>query len=160
SVVRQMNARGLTVGETYQLGNSTVQRNYGYDARGYLESSSDPASSSHYAYDASGLIASASDAQGNRPIVRSSGSIKAGTETYSVDAMGRIIAHGDLTVEYGPTGDLERAARGADEFRFAYDEAGQRVLKYKNGAPVAAFVNGAYITEDTVIAPVNVAGVN
>jgi RHS repeat-associated protein len=160
SVARQRNARGLTAGETFQVGGSTVQRSYGYDARGYLVSSSDPAGSSQYAYDASGLISAASDARGNRPIARSAGTITAGSETYAVDAMGRVVAHGDLTVEYGPTGDIERASRGADEFRFAYDEAGQRVLKYKNGAPVAAFVNGAYLTEDTLVAPVHVAGVN
>ncbi|WP_437966603.1 RHS repeat-associated core domain-containing protein [Sorangium sp. So ce260] len=152
-------ARGLTATETFALDGASLTRSYGYDARGYLVSSSDAAETAGYAYDASGLISAASDASGDRPIARTLSSITAGSESYSVDAMGRVVAHDDLVVEYGPSGHIEHAWRGQDAFGFAYDEAGQRVLKYKNGTPVAAYVAGAYLDEDGLIEPVNVAGV-
>ncbi|WP_437972808.1 RHS repeat-associated core domain-containing protein [Sorangium sp. So ce295] len=155
----EKNARGLMAAEIFELGDDTLRRGYRYDARGFLVGASDGAGSASYSYDASGLIASASDELGDRPIARSAAAITAGGESYQVDAMGRVTAHDDLTVEYGPSGDVERAYRGADELRFAYDEAGQRVLKYRNGVPVAGYVAGAYLSEDGLVEPVNVAGI-
>lgn len=159
SVGWHRDARGLTSEETFAIGPDAVHRTYGYDARGHLTHASDERGSASYAYDASGLISSASDERGDRPITRSGSTITAGGEGYTLDAMGRVVAHNDLTVAYGPTGDLEQAWRGADAFRFVYDEQGQRLLKFRNGSPVAAYIGGAHLDPDHLVEPVSAAGV-
>lgn len=153
------NARGRTSLETYELGDDALHRSYAYDGRGFLTGVSDEGGDASYAYDAAGLISAAHDERGARPIARGASSIVAGGEIYELDGLGRVVEHGDLRVEYGPSGELERATRGATTLRYAYDEAGQRVLKYRDGAPVAAFLAGAYLDADKLVEPVAVDGV-
>ncbi|MCU0682317.1 MAG: hypothetical protein MUF34_08700 [Polyangiaceae bacterium] len=159
AVTWSRNARGRTSLETYELGDDAVHRSYTYDARGFLASSADETGTASYAYDAAGLISSSDDARGSRPIGREASAITAGAERYDLDALGRVVAHGDLHLAYGPSGELERATRGAMTLRYAYDEAGQRVLKFRHGAPVAAFIGGAYLDADKLVEPVEIEGV-
>lgn len=153
------NVRGTIAEETYTLGGSTRHRGYTYDGRGFLTAMADESSAATYAYDETGLISAATDHLGSRPITRTATTIAAGDRSYGLDAMGRVVSQGGLTVAYGPSGHLEQAWRDGHALRFVYDESGQRILKYRDGAPVAAYINGAYLDASALVEPVNVAGV-
>lgn len=153
------NERDLTARETVTAGGETVARDYTYDARRFLVGSDDASGETAYAYDAAGLVSNAEDQAGERAIVRAPGTITAGGETYVLDAMGRVIQRGDLAVTYGPSGHLEHATRSGDTYAFAYDESGNRVLKYEDGVPVAGYVAGGFLGSDGFVEGITIQGV-
>ncbi len=168
SLTWRKNARGLVASETFGVATSQRRRNYAYDVRGYLKSTSDQvksgttwtaAGAASYDYDEAGLITFASDPFGGGEILRTENEITRDGESYGVDAMGRVVSHDDLEVEYGPSGMIERATRGAMSFEYSYDERGERVLKRSNGVPAAAYINAAYLTASRLIEPLEVGGV-
>jgi RHS repeat-associated protein len=155
----ERNNRGLVSAEriTWTEGNNAPankDRIYDYDARGFLKTSG----TQSYQYGADGLPTRTVDSLGTRTFTRSGKILKAGTVSYVFDAAGRIISRGSLNLEYGPSGQLDKATRGTDVFTFIYDEAGQRVGKFKNGAPVAMYLGDAMLTADGLFEPVRVAG--
>jgi RHS repeat-associated protein len=152
------NARGLLDTETLGVGSASVTRTYGYSPQRFLTSSSDTQVSYGYGYDGSGLINSISDADGERSITRSAGALDTGGVAYAFDASGRTIQRGDLTLHYGANGHLASATRGNDCFGFVYDENGNRILKTKNGTPVAAYVEEGYLDENGLIEPLLAGG--
>jgi len=159
SVNWTLNERGLVSQEYTTLDANTVDRGYDYDARGFLTQSLDGVQSSSFSYTRTGMPSTISDLQGSRSVFRgSSSTIDVGGVAYTYDSLGRVVEKGDLSLAYGPHGQLARATRGADEWTFGYDEAGNRLWKKHNGQFVAAYVNGAYATATRVIRPVHVAG--
>lgn len=158
SVAWQRNARGLIASEAFALDGATLAKAYSYDARGFLVGAQVGGDHETYAYDEGGLLTTIADALGDRDIVRDASSIAAGGALHQLDGSGRIISRGDLTVEYGASGQIERAMRNGHQYTFSYDEAGQRVLKYQDGEPVAAYVGGGFLSEGGLLEPVEVAG--
>lgn len=155
----QFNARGLIERESLVVGASATVRDYQYDERGFLIDASDAKETSSYSYTDAGLPYTTSDMQGTRVVARGTAStLTIDGTTYTWDAMGRVITKGDVSLEYGPDGQLARARRGGDEWTYLYDETGQRLLELENGVHQAAFVGGAYATDRRVIRPVRIAG--
>jgi RHS repeat-associated protein len=116
--------------------------------------------SATYSYSPSGLPTSINDLKGSRALAGPGAGVfyNAGGKTYTHDQAGRLVKKGDLSLSYGPDGQLARATRGSDSWEYLYDEAGRRVLKLKNGKPVAAYLDGSYFTDKGVVDPVKVAG--
>ncbi|MCB9603669.1 MAG: hypothetical protein H6721_03840 [Sandaracinus sp.] len=138
-------------------GESAVQeadRTHVRDARGFVVEGGD----ARYTYADDGLPASANDLAGARDFEREGDVLQAGDVTYRFDSQGRVVARDDARFEYGPDGHLARAFVGDRALDYVYDDAGQRVLKRVDGAPVAGFVDGAVVTEDTFVEPIRVAG--
>jgi RHS repeat-associated protein len=154
-----LDARALVARELVSFNGAYRDRAYGYDARGFLTAATDAESSARYTYTSSGLPATADDVLGQRSVNRTGAqSIDAGGTVYEVDALGRIARKGDLAFDYGPAGELAAARRGDTLWGFHYGHAGNRLLKTENGRPVAAYVDGGYLTADQFITPVHVAG--
>lgn len=157
--------RALMGAETVTVDGAPRTLTYGYDERRFLTSSTDSAevsatagASAFYWYDAAGLMTASGDAAGLRGVSGAGAVVQAGDVTYEYDAQGRVIRRGDLVMGYGPDGHLERAERGTRSWRFVYDEDGQRLVKLEAGAPVAAYVAGAYVTQASVVVPYSIEG--
>ena len=117
--------------------------------------------SATYSYNAAGLVTSVSDLKGTRTVSAPGAGVSSsvGGKTYTYDQSGRLVQKGDLSLSYGPDGQVATARRGTDTWSFIYDEAGNRVAKLKNGKFVAAYIDGSYLTDDGFVDPVKVAGV-
>jgi RHS repeat-associated protein len=152
------NARGTIDSETIATAGVERTRFYGYDARGFLTAADDDTTSATYAYDQSGLPTGATDTAGDRSLVKSGGVIEANGVTYAFDDLGRLVTKGDLTLEYGPTGEVELAHTKSEAWGYLYDEAGQRLAKTVDGVPVGVLVAGGYLTATTFSLPVRVLG--
>src|SRR3954471_24042132 len=79
-----------------------------------------------YDYDSLGLPTAVRDGAG----ARTSG---AG----ATDALGRALVRGDVTLTYGPDGQIASATKGTDTVAYVYDETGQRILKRTNSVVAA-----------------------
>jgi RHS repeat-associated protein len=79
---------------------------------------------------------------------------------YTADALGRVTARGDLSLEYGPTGDAAVARRGGRTFTFTYDEQGRRLVKREGATIRAVYVGHALLdaATDTLYVPFEVDG--
>ncbi|HWM84279.1 MAG TPA: HNH endonuclease, partial [Kofleriaceae bacterium] len=153
------NARGLVASETIGLGEDSWLRSYGYDSRGYLTRSEDPAQLATYSYMPAGLPNQITDERGTRTVFRGSArAITVAGIPYAYDASGRVTARGGTTFTYGPDGHLAEARAGARTLAYRYDADGNRILKYEDGSPTAGFLGGGYLTGDGFIAPVEIAG--
>jgi RHS repeat-associated protein len=149
------NDRGLIASEALDLGDQSWLRSYGYDPRGFLTRSEDADQLSTYSYTSAGLPAQVTDEFGSRTVLRGTAhSLNVAGVPYTWDSSGRVIARDDATFTYGPDGQLSEAHIGARVVRYSYDSEGNRILKFEGGAPVAAFIGGGFLTNDSFIAPV------
>jgi RHS repeat-associated protein len=105
-----------------------------------------------------GLPTAITDALGTRALARTGSSLRAGDREYRYDDLGRVIRKGDLQLAYGPDGHLAEARRGNRAWRYYHDEHGQRLFQEQDGRIVAAFVDGAYLTDSGFLTPVRLAG--
>ncbi|WP_205525547.1 RHS repeat-associated core domain-containing protein [Pyxidicoccus trucidator] len=152
-------ARGLVETETFQVGSQSLTRTHGYSAQRFLTSSTDAQSAYTYAYDALGLPSAVTVNGVTRQVKAEQGRVKLGTTVHTLDALGRTVSRGDLVLAYGPHGHIARATRGTETFEFVYDEAGLRLLKKKDGAAVAAYLEeGAYLDATGVTRPFKLGG--
>lgn len=152
-----VDARGHVVRESIQNGASVWDRDYTYDARGFLVESQDADHLATYSYDSAGLPEVIDDLAGQRSVNHhGAASIDVAGVIYEFDSMGRVIRKGDLDLEYGPNGQLAVARRGMDEWHYYYDEAGHRLLKTESGYPIAAYLGGSYMDDTAFIEPFKV----
>jgi RHS repeat-associated protein len=153
------NNRGFIADEAIDLSDQSWLRSYAYDSRGYLDRAEDAEHLSTYTYTSAGLPNQIADERGTRTVFRgSSRTIDVGDIPYVYDASGRVTARGDATFTYGPDGNLFAANQGARTLVYHYDADGNRLLKYENGVPVAAYLGGAHLTNDTFVDPVKIGG--
>jgi RHS repeat-associated protein len=140
-----LDERGLVHRETYQNAGARTVRDILHDARGWLAR----ASAIDYAYGASGLLhAIGADAD-----------LTVGGVRHRWDSAGRLIQKGDLTLGYGPSGELASAQRGGRQIAYVHDERGQRLLKRVNGQVVSARVAGGLLLARGLVLPVTIEGV-
>jgi RHS repeat-associated protein len=151
-------ARGLTESETYSFGAVPELHRYLHDPRGFLASVDAGARSASYTYDASGRPLHASDEDGDRPIARDGRRLVAGSHDYELDGAGRVVRRDDLSLAYGPDGQLASATRGARSWSYLHDESGVRLARVENGRPVAAWLGGGYLDEAGFVLPVTIEG--
>jgi len=154
-----LDARGLIASESVERDGSNEARSYGYDARGFLTAVDGPDVSDRYTYTASGLPQTIEDAAGARTVHKSGSELVVGGTTYRWDAAGRVVTRGDLTLHYGPDGEIDRATRPGREVGYVYDESGMRVLKLVDGAPAMAWLAGGVLTATGFVEPLDVEGV-
>jgi RHS repeat-associated protein len=156
---QRFNARGLVELEGLAIGNVSFARQYDYWGQRFLKSSKDPQNQYAYDYDSFGLPTRVKKNQDTaRGLVRSGATLTAGTVTYKFDGLGRTIQKGDLTLTYGPDGQVAMATRGGSTWGFLYDEKGQRLVKFADGKPVAAYLDQGYLDADGLSEPVKFAG--
>ena len=159
STALRLDARGFLARESFAVGGKNLLRSYDYSAQGFLTHAQDAENAYTYTFDGAGLPQSVEDANGHRDLIAGSGSLTSGGTTYTFDALGRTVTKGDLTLEYGPNGHLARATRGTSEWGYLYDEAGQRLMKFAGGTPVAAYLEGgAYLDANALTEPFTFAG--
>ncbi len=155
----QRDERGLIDYETFSAADTSWRQDYAYDARRFLQTSTDGQDQSSYAYTTTGLPSTVTDLAGTRRVDRGSArQLTVNGDTYAWDAQGRIIRKGDLELLYGPNGDVATARVDGRTIDYRYDDDGQRLLKLENGAPVAAFLGGSYITADDALTPIRIMG--
>lgn len=159
-IVWQMDARGFVGQETVNAAGATWMRSYSYSNRGFLEGQHDSNGrlEGAWQYDADGLPTYSEDLTGARTITRSPGMLQAGGTTYLFDDLGRVIERDGDRFTYGPSGRIETAQIGPDTIEMSYDRAGNRILKRKNGAVVAAYVGGAHLSAGGFIEALRVDG--
>jgi RHS repeat-associated protein len=133
--------RGFPEVETLDVGGVRRTRRYGYGARGFLASSADEDGALDYRYDADGLP-----------------ELPAAVANATCDDTGALATLGDLTLAYGPDGQLASATRGGHVFRFVTDEDGRRLVKLADGVPVAGFVPEGYLDARRLVEPVRFDG--
>ncbi len=160
STSQVLNDREFVETESFATGASPpLQRHYSYAPQGFLSSATDPGNTYVYGFDAFGLSRSIQKAGVKRDFVTQGNSLTVGGVKYTFDRLGRAVTRGALAFEYGPDGQLARATRGSSEWRFLYDEAGQRLLKVAQGAPSAAYLeSGALLEPGGLIEPVSFGG--
>ena len=150
--------RGLVGHETISVADQSWLRTYDHDARGFLTGADDDGQHSSYSYTAAGLLDRITDSNGARNVFRGDATtLSAGGITYTYDSSGRVVARGGAAFTYGPDGQLSTAQVGDRTLTYAYDADGNRLVKYENGAPVAAYLGG-YLTEDSFVEPVEIGG--
>ena len=88
--------------------------------------------------------------------MRSGDSMAAGSLVVTFDDLGRAVTRGDLTLSYGPDGQVATARRGSASWTFIYDEKGQRRIKLAGGAAIAAFLDEGYLDGTGFVEPVSV----
>jgi hypothetical protein len=107
-----------------------------------------------YTFDPSGLATSVGSGTVSYAIARTGDTMHAGADTYRFDSLGRVNAIDDLSLTYGPDGQIAAAARGAETISYVYDEDGHRILKKTNGTPTAAYMGDTYVTATELDEPV------
>lgn len=155
----QLDPRGLVASETFTQAGPPVRRDYAYDGRRQLVAAAVGGTTSSYSYTASGLPATVQDELGARVVHRSGRTQWIGELLYTWDAAGRLIGKGEWSFSYGPSGQLETAQRPGRTVSYVYDEAGARLLKRVDGAPVRAEVGGGILMEDRFVELVLIGGV-
>jgi RHS repeat-associated protein len=160
SVAWKLNSRGLTGQEAMRFGATQLTRQYSYSEQGFLTRAQDAQRTYGYGFDAAGLPSSITDAAGMRALVAGSGALTAGGVTYTFDGLGRTVTRGNLTLTYGPNGQVATAQKGGGSWSFLYDEGGQRILKRDaSGNPVAAYLAGGnYLDDSGLTQPMRVDG--
>ncbi|MBM7112113.1 RHS repeat-associated core domain-containing protein [Archangium primigenium] len=156
----QLNARGLLDVESVSAGGTSLSRVYGYSSRGFLSSSTDAQHAYAYGFDSSGLPSSIEEGGVRRDLLRSGQTLTAGGVTYTFDDQGRAVSRDDLAFRYGPDGNLAAAGRdGVEQWSFLYDEKGQRLMKFADGVPVAAYLDqGLYLDATGLTQPLHFGG--
>ncbi|MFP2959101.1 polymorphic toxin-type HINT domain-containing protein [Myxococcus sp. 1LA] len=150
----RFNARGLIESEAVAINGSSLLREYGYTPQKYLSSSVDGDGTYTYEHSGDGLPTAIQEGSVRRDLHSSGATLTAGGVTYTFDTLGRTVSKGDLTLTYGPHGQLSQASRGSQMWDFIYDENGQRLLKRSGGLPVAAYLEGgAYLDASGLTAP-------
>lgn len=155
---QRMDTRGLVASETIQVGALSLQRDYGYSAQRFLTASTDARKAYGYSFDASGLPTRIVEDGAAKDIIQTGSTIVAGQLNCTLDDLGRTVQRGDLSLEYGPDGQVARAQRGSRVWTFLYDEAGHRLAKLEGGAHVAAYLEEGYLDAAELVQPVRVAG--
>jgi RHS repeat-associated protein len=158
STSTRMSARGLVEWERYRVGATSRLRSFGYTDQRFMETATDEGGSFAYAYDPSGLPTSIAEGSAATSIVRSGSTITAWNVVRSTDDLGRTIQRGDLTLAYGPDGQLQQAQRGTRTWTFVHDEGGHRLAKLEGGSVTAAYVEDAYLDGSQLIEPVRIGG--
>jgi RHS repeat-associated protein len=158
SVSERLNDRGLVQAEQFQIGGLAVTRQFGYSSQRFLTSSVDALRTWGYAFDPSGLPTRITEDGAVTDLVRSGNTLTAGQLVSTLDGLGRTVSRGDLSLEYGPNGQVATARRGTQEWTFVYDENGRRLAKAAGGVPVAAYTDAGFLDERELVSPVKVAG--
>lgn len=153
-----MNSRGLVGTETLSAGTTSVSRVYEYSAQRFLWKSSDALATYEYGFDDLGLPTSIKRDDDSKPIVRFGNTLTAGSVVYTFDVLGQTTRRGDLTLTYGPDGQIATATRGSSSWSFVHDEAGQRLLKRSGATPLAAYLEEGYLDATGLTERVQVAG--
>lgn len=146
SVDRRFNSRGVVDHDDLVVGATSLRRSYAYTDERFLASSVDARSTSSYVYSPSGLPTAITE---NRVPVQIS---------TDEDDLGRTIVRDDLRLSYGPDGQLSSATRGSVTWTYIHDEDGQRLLKYRDGSPVAAYPEEGFLDATGFTQPVKLAG--
>ena len=150
---------GLVASEAIDLADQSWLRTFGYEPRGYLASAEDADQLSTYTYTATGLPDQIADQRGSRAVFRGAArTITVAGIPYTYDASGRVIARGAAAFTYGPDGHLATATVGGRNLSYRHDADGNRILKYEGGVPVAGYLGGAYLTSDSFVEPIDIAG--
>ena len=158
ATAQQMNPRGLVDHEEFQAGGTSSLRRYTYSSQRFVATAGDAQHAYGYGFDGFGLP-SWVDQDGTRTtIVQSGDTMAAGTLVMRFDALGRTASRGDLTLSYGPDGQLEMAGRGAKIWSFIYDEKGERRVKVEDGVPAAAYFEEGYVDANGLAEPVTIGG--
>jgi RHS repeat-associated protein len=156
---QRFNERGLVDNEGLAIGNTSFARQYLYSSQRFLKSSIDPQNQYSYDYDPFGLPTQIQkNEEAAKALVRSGSTMTAGSVMYQVDGLGRTIQRGDLKLTYGPDGQVATATRGGSVWSFVYDEKGQRLVKFTDGKPVAAYLDEGYLDAGGLSEPVRFAG--
>jgi RHS repeat-associated protein len=154
--------RGLVTWERFVTADEEIERDYTHDVRGFLESTrSIPADmgTERYEYNAQGLLVLIEDALGQRELPGDRQAVwQLAGGTYEYDRSARAILAGDRSITYGAHGDVAEVHRPGESWSFTYDEAGKRLVRWRDGLPVAAFVNNLYLDGEGLMEPVRVAG--
>ncbi len=158
SATHAFDTRGLVAQETFAIGQQSFNRTYGYSPQRFLSSASQAQAAFGYQFEPSGLPSRIVEGGITTDIVRTPGRIVAGSLDCDLDDLGRTTRRGDLSLEYGPTGDLVRATRGARTWTFVYDEAGHRLAKLENGVYLAAYLADGYLDASGLVQPVTLGG--
>jgi RHS repeat-associated protein len=152
-------ARGLTDAETVSFGGTSRRRAYEHEARGFLTRSDEGGTPrASYEYGPDGRLVSISDDDGERSVARDASHASVGAHRYDLDRAGRVIRRDDLTLVYGPDGQLASAARGDRRWSYLHDDAGQRLARVEDGRPVAAWLAGGYLDDAGLVLPLLVDG--
>ena len=146
SVQRRLNSRALVERDSISVGALTLERWYEHFQERSLMRSTDERAESRYTYSPSGVPTS---------IIENDVPVQVTTQP---DDLGRTILRNDLVMTHGPDGQLAWATRGSAVWTFSYDEAGQRLMKYTNGVPVAAYPEEGYLDASGLVQPVKIAG--
>jgi RHS repeat-associated protein len=156
----QLNARGLLDVESISVGSTNLSRAYGYSSRSFLTSAGDARNAYAYGFDDSGLPTFIEEGGVRRDIVQSGQTLTAGGVTYTFDDQGRALTRGSLSFRYGPDGHLAAAGHnGTEQWSFLYDERGQRLLKFADGVPVAAYLDqGIHLDAEGLTQPLHFGG--
>jgi RHS repeat-associated protein len=155
----QRDDRGRTAAETILQDGRANVRSYTYDDAGRLTAANDDTGRATYAYSPSGLPTFVADVAGQRNLQRAGNELTANGKTYRWDAMGRVVQKGDMILEYGPSGQLERASKPNREIRYYYNDADERTLKVVDGTPAMAWFGDAILTPSSIIERVEVEGI-
>jgi RHS repeat-associated protein len=158
STTQRMNARGLVDEEDFQVGATTVGRQYSYSAQRFLVSAADAQHSYGYGFDSFGLPTSMAADGASTSIVQSGATLTAGTTVSQFDDLGRMVARGDSTFTYGPDGQLATAQTSGSSWSFVYDENGQRLAKLSGGVPKAAYVDEGFLDASGLAERISIGG--
>jgi RHS repeat-associated protein len=152
--------RGLIADEKLTQRGTARTSTFGYDARGTLRNSTGDLGATSYDYTPSGLPTTVEDALGARNVrLVTAGTSTIGGVVHRWDALGRLVQRGAIVMSYGADGQVVSVRRALREATYAYDDAGQRLLKRVDGQPERAFVAGGVLTATSFTAPVRVEGI-
>jgi RHS repeat-associated protein len=158
AVVRSYNKRAFAESDDFSIGRLRLHRNYGYSAQGFLLSAHDEQHAYDYRYDLTGMPTSIAEDGVIRELKRTGDVLLAGDVEYRFDDLGRVVQRGDLSLKYGPDGQISTAQRGEGAWTFAHDERGHRLLKRTQGKPVAAYLERGYLDENGLMETFTFAG--
>jgi RHS repeat-associated protein len=146
AVHRRMNARALVETDEIRVGELSLTREYQHSRERLLRSSVDARAHSEYEYTPSGVPAT---------VLENGVAVQVRTRK---DDLGRVIQRDDVTLSYGPDGQLSTASQGLMTWSFVHDEAGQRLVKYADGVPVAAYPDEGFLDATGLTEPVKLGG--
>ncbi|MCY1047263.1 N-acetylmuramoyl-L-alanine amidase [Corallococcus sp. bb12-1] len=147
SVGQQLDARGFVAEESFSSGGVSVSRQYGYSHRGFLTQATEGSHSYDYGFDPAGLPTLIAQDGVQRVFSVQGNVLTAGSVAYTFDDLGRTVSRGDTRFEYGPHGQVARVVRDTSEWRFLYDESGQRLLKLVGSTPQVAYLDGGRVLD-------------
>lgn len=160
-----MNARGLVDHERLTIGQTALSRAYLHSSRRHLASSSDQQDLYEYGFDEVGLPTSVATNGATKRLAETENTLTAGSVTYGFDGLRRTISRSDavapgqmLEFAYGPDGQLASATKEGVTFGFVHDEGGRRLLKLRDGLPVAAYLEEGYLDASGLTERVQVGG--